>query len=62
LIEVSQELAKRGILYQTLPYGAKDEAIYTTLLDLGFASFATDHPKVTKKAVADYYAARATRK
>lgn len=62
LIEVSQELAKRGILYQTLPYGAKDEAIYATLLDLGFASFSTDHPKVTKKAVADYYTAKAAAK
>lgn len=57
LIEVSQELARRGILFQTLPYGAKDASIYTTLLDLGFASFATDHPDVTKKAVEDYYKA-----
>lgn len=58
LIEVSEELGKRGILFQTLPYGAKDESIYTTLLDLGFASFASDHPLVTKKAVESYYAAR----
>lgn len=59
LIEVGEELAKRGILFQTLPYGATDEATYTTLLDLGFASFATDHPKVTKTAVEDYYHAHA---
>jgi glycerophosphoryl diester phosphodiesterase len=55
LVEVSQELSKRGILFQTLPYGAKDEAIYHQLLDLGLASFATDHPEVTLKAVRDYY-------
>ena len=55
LVEVAEELGKRGILFQTLPYGAKDPSIYKTLLDLGFASFATNHPKVTKKAVSDYY-------
>ncbi len=58
LIEAGVELAKRGILVQTLPYGATDPAIYTTLLDLGFASFATDPPKVTKQAVAEYYRAK----
>lgn len=58
LIELSSELAGRGILYQTLPYGAKDPAIYSQLLDLGLASFATDHPEVTLKAVRDYYANR----
>jgi glycerophosphoryl diester phosphodiesterase len=58
LIEVSQELAKRGILYQTLPYGASDAAIYAQLLDLGLGSFATDHPEVTIKAVQDYYRQR----
>jgi glycerophosphoryl diester phosphodiesterase len=58
LIEVSQELAKRGILYQTLPYGASDPAIYSQLLDLGLGSFATDHPEVTIKAVQDYYRQR----
>lgn len=58
LIEVSQELARRGILFQTLPFGAKDESIYSALLDLGFASFASDHPDVTKAAVAKYYAVK----
>jgi glycerophosphoryl diester phosphodiesterase len=56
LIGVSQELSKRGILFQTLPYGAKDVGIYKELLDLGLASFATDHPDVTWKAVREYYA------
>jgi glycerophosphoryl diester phosphodiesterase len=58
LSELSGELAKRGILFQTLPYGAKDPAIYTQLLDAGLASFATDHPEVTLKAVREYYAKR----
>jgi glycerophosphoryl diester phosphodiesterase len=55
LIEMSQELSKRGILFQTLPYGAKDESTYKQLLDLGLASFASDHPDVTWKAVREYY-------
>ena len=58
LIELSSELAERGILFQTLPYGAKDPAIYAQLLDLGLASFATDHPEITVQAVRDYYAKR----
>lgn len=58
LSELSGELAKRGILFQTLPYGAKDPAIYWTLLDAGLASFATDHPEITLKAVRDYYTQR----
>ena len=58
LIELSQELAARKILYQTLPYGASDPAIYSQLLDLGLGSFATDHPEVTIKAVREYYRQR----
>ncbi|MEW6304076.1 MAG: glycerophosphodiester phosphodiesterase family protein [Verrucomicrobiota bacterium] len=56
LIDLSQELAARGILFQTLPYGATNSATYWQLLDLGLASFATDHPQVTLQAVRDYYA------
>jgi glycerophosphoryl diester phosphodiesterase len=58
LTELSGKLAQRGILFQTLPYGAKDASIYTQLLDAGLASFATDHPEITLKAVRDYYAQR----
>jgi glycerophosphoryl diester phosphodiesterase len=58
LIELSSELAERGILFQTLPYGATNAAIYWQLMELGLASFATDHPDVTLKAVRDYYAQR----
>jgi len=55
--EVSSELAERGILFQTLPYGASDAVTYSQLLDAGLASFATDYPDVTLKAVRDYYEA-----
>lgn len=58
LSELSSELAGRGILFQTLPYGAKDPGIYAQLLDAGLASFATDHPEITLKAVRDYYAGK----
>ena len=53
------EFRKRGILYQTLPYGkgADSPEVYWKLLDLGFMSFATDHPEVTWDVVKKYYAA-----
>ncbi len=53
--EVSSELAAKGILFQTLPYGANDTRTYHQLLDAGLASFATDYPKVTLQAVREYY-------
>ena len=56
LAELSPELAKHGILLQTLPYGVTDPGIYHLLLDAGVASFATDHPKITLEAVRSYYA------
>lgn len=55
LAEVSAELAAKGILFQTLPYGANDTRTYHQLLDAGLASFATDFPRITRKAVEDYY-------
>ena len=56
LADLGRELAARDILFQTLPYGATNAATYWQLLDLGLASFATDHPRVTLQAVRDYYA------
>jgi len=49
------ELRQHGILYQTLPWGGSTQEVYWKLLDLGFMSFATDHPKVTWEAVQAYY-------
>ena len=50
-----EELRQRGILFQALPWGVAEEKVYHQLLDLGVASFATDHPKVTLEAVRKYY-------
>ncbi len=48
---LGDELRKRGILFQALPWGASDPESYTRLLELGVESFATDHPDVALKAV-----------
>jgi glycerophosphoryl diester phosphodiesterase len=55
LMQLSDELASHGIVYQTLPYGGSTAPIYWQLLDLGLGSFATDHPDVTLDAVKKYY-------
>ena len=61
LIARGEESRKHGILYQTLPYGqgADSPEVYWKLLDLGFMSFATDHPQVTWDVVKKYYAEKA---
>jgi glycerophosphoryl diester phosphodiesterase len=56
LRSTGEELRQKGILYQSLPWGVADPKVYWQLLDLGVASFATDHPDVTLKAVRDYSA------
>lgn len=58
LIERGDELRQRGILYQTLPWGGATREVYWKLLDLGFMSFATDHPEVTWAAIREYYEAK----
>ena len=50
-----EEVRAHGIVYQTLPYGGSTKDIYWKLLDLGFMSFATDHPEVTQRAIQEYY-------
>jgi len=52
------ELRKHGILFQTLPWGSKDPALFRGLMDLGVASFATDYPDVAAETVRKYYADR----
>jgi glycerophosphoryl diester phosphodiesterase len=54
LIETGRELRERKILFQCLPWGAADGAVYARLLDLGVMSFATDYPKDTVDAVLRY--------
>src|SRR5206468_4040642 len=53
---LAAELWTRGILFQALPHGAHDAAVYEGLLSLGVRSFATDHPPVTLEAVRNYFA------
>lgn len=56
LLETGKELRQHGILFQTLPWGQSDASIYWQLMDLGVASFATDHPDVVMTAIRQYYA------
>jgi len=56
LLTKAAEVRGHGILIQTLPWGATSKAVYWKLMDLGFMSFATDHPDVTQDAVKAYYA------
>lgn len=58
LIDAGKELRQHKILYQTLPWATQDPAVYHKLLDLGVASFATDHPDVMQKTLRDYYAGK----
>jgi glycerophosphoryl diester phosphodiesterase len=55
IIELGDELRSHQILFQTLPWGISDPDVYSKLLDLGVASFATDHPDVTMQAIKNYY-------
>jgi glycerophosphoryl diester phosphodiesterase len=51
LCSLGEELRSRGILFQVLPWGARDPAIYERLLQLGVESFATDYPDVVLEVV-----------
>ncbi len=56
LRETGKELRQHGILFQTLSWTQGDmPQTYFRLLDLGCASFATDYPVETKKAIQQYY-------
>ena len=56
LKHTGDELRRHNIVFQTLPWGRSDVAIYCRLMDLGVASFATDHPDKTMEAIRQYYA------
>jgi glycerophosphoryl diester phosphodiesterase len=56
LIALGKELRERKVLFQALPWGARDPKVYARLLDLGVMSFATDYPKETLEAVRAYLA------
>ncbi len=56
LLAAGRELREHGILFQSLPWGRSDAAVYWQLMDLGVASFATDYPDLTMEAIRQYYA------
>jgi glycerophosphoryl diester phosphodiesterase len=55
IINLGEELRSHQILFQTLPWGISDPDVYSKLMDLGVASFATDHPDVTMQAIKNHY-------
>ena len=58
LRRTGEELRRHGILFQTLCWTQGDRPeTYHRLLDLGCASFATDYPQETMKAIQAYYLA-----
>ncbi|PTY05154.1 hypothetical protein DB347_16930 [Opitutaceae bacterium EW11] len=59
IVGLGKELRARGILFQALPY-TSDPSVYARLLDLGVASFATDHPDVTERELRRYYDRKAS--
>jgi glycerophosphoryl diester phosphodiesterase len=61
IIALGQELRRRGILFQSLPY-TPDPDVYAQLLDLGLMSFSTDYPDVTLRELKAYYDAKQKRR
>ena len=57
IIETGEELRRRNILFQALPY-TDDTTVYATLLDLGLGSFSTDYPDKTLHEIKAYYEKR----
>jgi hypothetical protein len=55
MLETGEELRRHDILFQALPWDRKDPQICWRLMDLGVASFATDHPDVVMQAICEYY-------
>jgi glycerophosphoryl diester phosphodiesterase len=55
LKRLGDELARRGIVFQVLPWECSNQLAYERLLDLGVDSFATDFPEVTLAAVRHFY-------
>jgi glycerophosphoryl diester phosphodiesterase len=53
--QLGDRLRTLGITYQAFPWMPNNDA-YAALMDLGVASFATDHPDITMREVKAYYA------
>ena len=50
-----------GVLYQVFPWESQDPEIFWRMMDLGVASFTTDYPEPTMKAIRDYYSQKETK-
>ena len=48
-------LRKYGVLYQVFPWESQDPKVFWKMMDLGVASFTTDYPEPTMKAIREYY-------
>lgn len=55
LLKTGERLRKHGVLFHALPWECNDPEVFERLMDLGVASFATDYPDVTIKAIEEYY-------
>ena len=52
------ELRKKGVIFETLSWKNGDKyKTYEVLMNAGSASFATDYPTATMKAIGEYYEA-----
>jgi len=51
---VGEELRRHNVLFQVLPWGAKQPRVYRHLLELGVQSFATDYPDVVLEVVKEF--------
>jgi glycerophosphoryl diester phosphodiesterase len=52
--QLGEEMERRGIVFQVLPWECSDPRAYERLLELGVDSFATDYPEVTLGAVRSF--------
>jgi glycerophosphoryl diester phosphodiesterase len=57
IIKLGGRMRSLGVGYQSFPY-IKSPSVYGELMDLGVASFATDHPDVAMREIRDYYKKR----
>lgn len=55
LMEAGRELREHSILFQVFPWDMSEAQDFRRLMDLGVASFATDHPDAAMSAIRDYY-------
>lgn len=55
LLAAGEQLRRHGVVFQAFAWDRQDAEIHTRLMDLGVASFATDHPDVVLQTIRAYY-------